>query len=127
MMEKLDALRHTAAHLLACAVKQLWPGAKNAIGPSIEDGFYQDFDMDEIKLSENDFEKIENRMHEIVKTWNKFTFKEITLGEAKKLFKDNQYKIELAEEFAKEGKKLTTNDPGNFLDLCKMEHAENPS
>lgn len=123
----LDNLRHSCAHLLAHAVKQLYPGALNAIGPAIENGFYQDFDMGKWKISEQDFPKIEAKMNEILPSWQKFSFNEVTLPEAKRLFKDNKYKVEMATEFAKEGKKLMTNDPGDFLDLCKMGHVENPS
>lgn len=125
--QNLDNLRHSCAHLLAHAVKQLYPGALNAIGPAIENGFYQDFDMGKWNISEEDFPKIEAKMREILPTWKKFSFKEVTLEEAKKLFKDNKYKIEMATEFAKQGKKLQTNDPGDFLDLCKMGHVKNPS
>ncbi len=125
--EYLDNLRHSCAHLLAHAIKLLYPGALNAIGPSIENGFYQDFDMDKYKVSEEDFPKIEAKMKEVVKKWQHFSFNEVSLEEAKKLFKDNKYKVELAEEFAKDGKKLSTNDPGDFLDLCKMGHVDDPS
>ncbi|MCL4364157.1 threonine--tRNA ligase [Patescibacteria group bacterium] len=123
----LNNLRHSCAHLLAHAVKQLYPGALNAIGPAIENGFYQDFDMGKWSISEADFPKIEAKMREILPNWKKFSFNEISLPEAKKLFKDNKYKVEMATEFAKQGKKLQTNDPGDFLDLCKMGHVENPS
>jgi threonyl-tRNA synthetase len=125
--QKLDSLRHSCAHLLAHAVKQLFPGALNAIGPAIENGFYQDFDMDTWNISEADFSKIEAKMREILPKWQKFSFKEVSLEEAKKLFKDNKYKVEMAEEFAKQGKKLQTNNPGDFLDLCKMDHVDNPA
>ncbi|MBI3577565.1 threonine--tRNA ligase [Candidatus Gottesmanbacteria bacterium] len=125
--ESLNNLRHSCAHLLAHAVKLLYPGALNAIGPAIENGFYQDFDTGKWKISEEDLPKIEAKMREILPTWQKFSFNEVTLAEAKKLFKDNKYKVEMATEFAKEGKKLMTNDPGDFLDLCKMGHVENPS
>ncbi len=123
----LAPLRHSLAHLLAKAVLELYPGAQNAIGPSIENGFYQDFDMGEIKLTEADLPKIEKKMREILPSWKSFTFKEVTLAEAEKLFAWNIYKTELAREFAEGGKTLKTNDPGNFLDLCKMEHVEKPS
>lgn len=123
----LENLRHSCAHLLAKAVIELWPNAKNAIGPSIENGFYQDFDLGDIKVSESDFPKIEEKMHEILQTWKHFEFKEVTIEEARKLFKNNPYKVELAEEFAARGEKLTINNPGNFIDLCKMGHVENPS
>lgn len=125
--EYLNNLRHSCAHLLAHAVKQLYPGALNAIGPAIENGFYQDFDMGKWKLCEEDLPKIETKMWEILPAWQKFTFKEVTLAEAERLFKDNKYKVEMAQEFAKEGKKLMTNDPGNFVDLCRGGHCENPS
>ena len=86
--KNLDSLRHSCAHLLAHAVKQLYPGALNAIGPSIENGFYQDFDMGKWNISEADFPKIEAKMREILPAWQKFSFNEVTLPEAKKLFKD---------------------------------------
>ncbi len=124
--QNLDNLRHTCAHLLAKAVLELYTGSCNAIGPSIEDGFYQDFEMSQ-KISEEDLPKIEKKIREILPKWQKFTFKEVSLVEAKKLFKHNPYKVELAKEFAKQGKKLMTNDPGDFLDLCKMGHVDNPS
>lgn len=132
----LNNLRHSCAHLLAKAVKDLWPGTHNAIGPAIENGFYQDFDFSSkgrsasgrgsVKISESDLPKIEEKMKEILKGWEHFEYKEVSLEEAKKLFSENPYKLELAEEFAKGGKKLLTNNPGNFLDLCKMTHVENP-
>ena len=123
----LNNLRHSCAHLLAHAVKLLYPGALNAIGPAIKDGFYQDFDMGKWSISEEDFPKIEAKMRDILPRWVKFSFNEVPLSEAKKLFKDNKYKVEMAKEFAKDGKKLMTNDPGDFLDLCKMGHVKNPS
>src|SRR3989344_2446167 len=124
-MDQTEKIRHSLAHLLAAAVKKLWPGAKNAIGPAIDNGFYQDFDMGKVKISEADFPKIEHKMREVLPTWKHFTYKEVSLEKAKKLFKNNPYKLELAEEFAKGGKKLLINDPGGFLDLCKMTHVEN--
>ncbi|MDP1722680.1 MAG: threonine--tRNA ligase [Candidatus Gottesmanbacteria bacterium] len=125
--EYLNNMRHSCAHLLAHAIKILYPGALNAIGPAIEHGFYQDFDMGKWKISEEDFPKIEAKMREILPRWVKFSFNEISLAEAIRLFKDNKYKVEMATEFAAGGKKLMTNDPGDFLDLCKMGHVENPS
>ncbi|MBI2010533.1 MAG: threonine--tRNA ligase [Candidatus Chisholmbacteria bacterium] len=125
--EYLDHLRHSAAHLLAKAVLELWPGSHNAIGPSIDNGFYQDFDMGEVKISEADLPQIEAKMRQLLPQWQKFTFKEVSLQAAKKLFRHNPYKLAMAEEFAKGGKKLMTNDPGNFLDLCKMGHVANPA
>ncbi|MEK9200458.1 MAG: threonine--tRNA ligase [Patescibacteria group bacterium] len=125
--QNLDNLRHSCAHLLAKAVLELYPGAHNAIGPAIDNGFYQDFDMGEHTISESDLPKIEAKMREILPTWTHFEFNEVSLNEARKLFKKNPYKIELLEEFATDGKKLLTNNPGDFLDLCKMGHVDNPS
>ena len=99
--EYLDNLRHSTAHLLAAAVLELYPSAKRTIGPSIENGFYYDFDMGEVKLSEEDFPKIEAKMKELVKLWKSFEKKNVTIKEAKEFYKDNEYKIELIEEFSK--------------------------
>lgn len=125
--KSLDNLRHSCAHLLAKTVLEMYPGSHNAIGPFIENGFYQDFDMGTHVISDADLPKIEERMRQILPSWTHFEFNEVTLDEARKLFSHNPYKIELLEEFATDGKKLLTNNPGNFLDLCKMGHIENPS
>ncbi|OGG74157.1 threonine--tRNA ligase [Candidatus Kaiserbacteria bacterium RIFCSPLOWO2_01_FULL_54_20] len=125
-MEGLEHVRHTLAHLLAAAVRELYPSAKNAIGPSIENGFYQDFDLGEHKVSEEDFPKIEERMRKILKTWTSASNREVTPAEAKKEFEWNEYKCELIDEFAEGGKTLTFYTLGDFLDLCKGGHSENP-
>ena len=89
----LDNLRHSCAHLLAHAVKLLYPGANNAIGPAIENGFYQDFDMGKWKISEEDFPKIEAKMREILPKWESFTYGELTLAESKTRSSGNPYKL----------------------------------
>src|SRR3989338_10273467 len=122
----LNNLRHSCAHLLVAAVKDLFPGAHNAVGPAIEDGFYQDFDMGMWKISEEDFPKIEKRMRELLKKWGPFEEKEVPVQQALKDFAENPYKVELIKEFAKEGKTITENDQGGFLDLCKGGHSKNP-
>ena len=124
--EKLHNIRHTLAHLLAASVRELYPGAKNAIGPSVDDGFYQDFDLPN-PISIEDLPKIEKKMHELLKKWSVFERKEVTTEEAKKEFSWNEYKTELIEEFAKEGKNLTFYTSGGFIDLCKGGHLENPN
>lgn len=123
--ENLNNLRHSCAHLLAAAVLQLWPGTHNAIGPSIENGFYQDFDFGEVKITEENLAKIEQKMREILKGWDDFEIKEVPFEQALKDFAHNPYKLELAEEFAKEGKTITETMQGNFLDLCKGGHSDN--
>src|SRR5437868_2334475 len=107
--EYLQKLRHTAAHLLAKAVLTLYPGTHNAIGPAIENGFYQDFDFGERKISESDLPKIEEKMQEILKGWSEFQQQEVTSEEAKKAFKHNPYKLELIDELVKKGQKITLN------------------
>ncbi len=124
--EALDGLRHSCAHLLAATMIELYPGAQNAIGPPIEDGFYQDFELPQ-SISEADFPKIEEKMLEIIKTWSSMEGKEVTLHEALKQFKWNKYKSELINEFAQGGKKITFYTAGHFIDLCKGGHLLNPS
>jgi threonyl-tRNA synthetase len=112
---------HTTAHVLAYAIKELYPDALNTIGPSIEDGFYYDFDN--LKLTAQDLEKIQMKMREIAERKLVCERKEITLDDVKKLFPKNPYKLELAKEFAGEGKTLTAYTMGpNFIDLCKGPH-----
>ncbi|OGL89013.1 threonine--tRNA ligase [Candidatus Uhrbacteria bacterium RIFCSPLOWO2_02_FULL_51_9] len=124
--EQLDNLRHSCAHLLAAAVMELWPQAKRTIGPPIEDGFYYDFDFGEVKTSEEDLPRIEEKMREILPTWDGFTRREVTADDAREVFKDNQYKLELIDEFAGEGQSLTLYQSGNYVDLCRGGHSENP-
>ena len=123
--EGKNALRHSCAHLLAASVLELYPSAENAIGPPIEDGFYQDFELPQ-PISEADFPKIEQKMRDLAKTWIVMKGKEVTLQEALSQFKKNKYKTELAKEFGKEGKKITFQIAGSFIDLCKGGHVFNP-
>lgn len=119
----IEAVRHSLAHLLAYSVKQLYPGGQNAIGPAIEDGFYQDFEINGV-ISEDDLPKIEEKMKQVLKTWKSFERKEVSLNEALEIFANNIYKQELAREFAEGGKTLTVYTSGNFVDLCKGGHVE---
>ena len=104
--EKLENLRHSAAHLLAAAVMRLWPDTKRTIGPVIDDGFYYDFKFTE-PLSEDDLPKIEKTMRSIVQTWKEFERHEVTADEALKEYKNNKFKQELINEFASQGETLT--------------------
>jgi len=122
--KELDKLRHSTAHLLASAVVQLYPGAKHTIGPVIENGFYYDFDLGDTKLNKADLKKIEEKMKDIVKGWDKFEKVDVTLSDVKKQFRKNLYKIELAEEFSKNGDKLTFYKSGDFIDLCRGGHID---
>ncbi len=123
--DQLNNLRHSCAHLLAAAIMQLYPDAKRTIGPSIDDGFYYDFDN--LKISETDFPKIEKVMRKLAFTWKGFERKEVTSVEAKDLFMDNPYKLELIEEFSNAGDTLTIYKSGEFSDLCRGGHVENPN
>ncbi|MDP3941583.1 MAG: threonine--tRNA ligase [bacterium] len=124
--EQLDRIRHSCAHLLAAAVLDLYPGAHNAIGPAIENGFYQDFDLGDKKITEEDLPRIEEKMREILKTWDSFQINEVSVEQARKDFAHNPYKLELIEAFAKEGKSITETKQGGFLDLCKGGHVHHP-
>jgi threonyl-tRNA synthetase len=113
--------------LLAAAVQELYPEAKRTIGPPIDNGFYYDFDFLDIKISEADLLKIEEKMHEVLKSWKSFEKKDVSVEEAKAYFANNEYKCELIDEFSSENKSLTFYTCGNFTDLCRGGHSENPS
>lgn len=133
----LDNLRHSTAHLLAAAVLELYPDAKLAIGPSIENGFYYDIDFGEEKVSDEDLAKIENKMHELISDWKSFKKHLLPAKEAKAQYKSNPYKEELIDEFSKKGKESvgfyesvgskSSYFSGPYWDLCKGGHIEKPS
>src|SRR5690349_17330534 len=125
--KQLEHLRHSAAHLLAAAVIDIWPGTLQTIGPSIENGFYEDLDVGDIKISESDLPRIEQKMHELVKNWKSFERIEMSEKEAREFYKDNPYKLELIDEIAKRGEKITIYKAGNYPDLCRGGHEMNPS
>ncbi len=114
------AYRHTASHILAQAVKRLYPEVKLAIGPSIDNGFYYDFDTDKPFLPE-ELEKIEKEMAKIIKEGIPLEHFELPKEEAVKLMADEPYKLELIEEHAKEGD-LSFYKQGDFVDLCAGPH-----
>ncbi len=117
---ELEKLRHSAAHVMADAVKRLFPGVRITIGPAIEDGFYYDFDY-ERPFTEEDLAKIEAEMGRIVKAKLPFVREEVTRDEARAIFKDEPYKLELIEEFP-EGEVITVFRHGEFVDLCRGPH-----
>ncbi|HNS65452.1 MAG TPA: threonine--tRNA ligase, partial [Candidatus Woesebacteria bacterium] len=93
--EQLAELRHSAAHLLAAAVLGLYPKAKLAIGPSIDEGFYYDIDFGTESLGDEQLESIENKMRELVPNWQEFKREEVSAEQAKRRFAGNPYKLEL--------------------------------
>jgi threonyl-tRNA synthetase len=115
----LETMRHSASHVLAEAVLSIFPEAKFAIGPAIEDGFYYDFDLPR-PLTPEDLPVIEKKMGEIVKADLPFTHREIDKKEAKKLFAGQPYKLELIDEIADD--KVGIYQQGNFTDLCRGPH-----
>ena len=115
-------LRHTAAHVLAYAVQDLFPDAKPTIGPAIENGFYYDFDRG-TPFTPEDLERLEARMREIVAADYAMTGRRVSREEAIEAFRDNPYKVELAREIP-EGEPITLYTIGAFTDLCRGGHAD---
>lgn len=132
--ERLEKIRHSAAHVMADAVIKLYPGVKLGIGPAIEDGFYYDFDFSSCKLGKakhasnyitpEDLPKIEKEMARIIKENLPFTKKDITKKEAEKEFSKEKetYKLELLKDL--EEKEVSLYSHGDFTDLCKGPHVE---
>ncbi len=123
---QMDALRHSAAHMLAAAVLKLYPDTKLGIGPTVENGFYYDFLFPEgVMVGEKELQKIENVMRNISGEGHAFIGKPVSVDEAKQFEKNQPFKLELIEEFSQEGKDLTLYESGPFTDLCRGGHAEN--
>ncbi len=116
---KIETIRHSLSHIMAYAVQELFPGVKFGIGPAIENGFYYDFDLPK-NLTPEALPKIEKEMKELIKKDIKFKKKIVSKKEAKKIFKNQPYKLELINEL-KEGQ-ATIYESGKFIDLCKGPH-----
>ncbi len=121
MSEKLEAMRHSASHVMAEAVRSMFPEVKFGIGPAIDDGFYYDFDLSRT-LTPDDLVTIETKMNEIIATDAPFTGGELSKDEAKKLFADQPYKLELIDDLPDE--KVSIYRQGDFIDLCKGPHID---
>ncbi|MGO3732654.1 MAG: threonine--tRNA ligase [Vagococcus sp.] len=117
----LQILRHSTAHLMANALRRLYPDIHFGVGPAIENGFYYDTDNGEHPISEEDLPKIEEEMMKIVKENNPIVRKEVTREEALELFKEDPYKVELITELP-ENETITVYDQGDFVDLCRGVH-----
>mgnify|MGYP001598210481 FL=1 len=118
-LPELEKIRHSAAHILAAAVKRLYPKAQLGIGPATEEGFYYDFDNLEIK--EEDFHKIEMIMKELIDKNVKFSKKFVEKSKAKKILEGERYKLQLLDELKG---KISFYTSGEFLDLCKGPHVK---
>lgn len=112
---------HTASHVLAQAVKNLYPEAKLAIGPAIDSGFYYDFDID-TPFNSDDLKKITAEMKRLVKERYKMERIEVSPDKAREIMKDEPYKLELIDEHADKGETITLYRQGNFTDLCAGPH-----
>ena len=130
----LYRIRHSTAHIMAEAVLEMFPDAKIAIGPAIEDGFYYDFDLPRT-LTPEDLEVIENRMRELIKAKEAFVYREVNADEARQIFKDQPYKLELIDGLehgnldddgnpTEEKQIISTYQSGKFVDLCRGPHVE---
>ncbi len=123
MSYPIELIRHSLAHVMAAAVKKLHPDVKFAGGPAIENGFYYDFDTD-YRFSEEDFEKIEREMRELIKSNGRFEQRIVKLDEAKQIFADQPYKMEWLNEYDAVGEKLSIYTFRDFTDLCRGPHVE---
>ncbi len=133
--KNLEALRHSAEHVLQMAMKRLYPNIKRVMGPAIENGFYFDFDPGEINITPDNFPEIEAEMQKIIDAGLPITRKEISVEEAKKLFADNPYKLDTIEKLVNEAEgndvNLSVYEIGEEeseyydVDLCKGPHVNN--
>ncbi|RPI88407.1 MAG: threonine--tRNA ligase, partial [Chloroflexi bacterium] len=132
---QLYKIRHSAAHIMAQAVVEMFPEAKYTIGPPVENGFYYDFDLPR-NLTPEDLQQIEKRMRQIVQGKHEFTKKVISAEEAREVFKDQPYKIELIEGLEKGGldeygnplkekPEISIYQHDSFVDLCRGPHVQN--
>ncbi|WP_416327060.1 threonine--tRNA ligase [[Eubacterium] hominis] len=120
--EKLSIMNHSCAHMMAQAVKRLYPNAKFWVGPVISEGFYYDIDLGDDVIRDEDLEKIEKEMKKIAKDGKRIVRKEITKAQAMEMFQDDPYKIDLIQDL--EDGNITCYQQGEFIDLCRGPHVE---
>ena len=121
-MEAIKVARHTASHVLAQAVKKVYPEARLAIGPATDDGFYYDFDN--LPITENDLKKLENIMRNIINEKQEMKVYEVLRAKACKMMKDEPYKLELIHDLP-EDTTITMYENGPFVDMCAGPHLTN--
>jgi len=121
----LDVLRHSAAHLMAQAITNMYPKVSFGVGPAIKEGFYYDVDFGDTKVTDEDLPKIEDEMRRLAQEKYAIKRQEVTYEEAKDIFKDDPYKLELIEEFKEDG--LSVYRQGDFVDLCRGGHVPDTS
>ena len=120
--DALDILRHSAAHLFAQATRRLFPEIHLGVGPAIQDGFYYDTDNTAGQISNEDLPRIEEEMKKIVKENFPSIREEVTKDEAREIFKNDPYKLELIEEHSEDEGGLTIYRQGEYVDLCRGPH-----
>ncbi len=121
--EKLSMMNHSCAHLMAQAVKHLYPQAKFWVGPVIEEGFYYDIDLGDVTLTLEDLEKIEKEMKKLSKDGKRIIRRELSRDEALEMFKDDEYKIDLINHMD-DDTVISCYTQGDFTDLCRGPHVE---
>lgn len=121
----IHAMRHSAAHVMAEAIKQLYPNAQFAFGPEVDDGFYYDVSIPDGSLTNEDLPKIEKAMQKIVKGKHDFVKKDISHGEALELFSDQEFKVKALNGLLKDEETVTIYTQNGFTDLCRGPHVEN--
>ena len=122
--EKLSIKNHSCAHLMAQAIKHLYPEAKFWVGPVIEEGFYYDIDLGDNTLTEEDLPKIEKEMKKISKDGKRIIREELSKEDALKKFKDDPYKIDLISRMNEDEEVISCYSQGDFTDLCRGPHVE---
>ena len=122
--ENLSIMNHSCAHLLAQAVKHLYPNAKFWVGPVIEEGFYYDIDLGDKVISEDDLPAIEKEMKKIAKDGKRIVREEITKEEALERFKNDEYKIDLISRMDEDNTIISCYTQGDFTDLCRGPHLD---
>ena len=122
--EKLSVKNHSCAHLLAQAVKHLYPHAMFWVGPVIENGFYYDIDLGDVVIKEEDLEKIEKEMKKISKDGKRIVRHEISKDEALEMFKNDPYKIDLISRMDENDTVISCYSQGDFTDLCRGPHVD---
>jgi threonyl-tRNA synthetase len=120
-MQKIQDIRHSFAHILALSVKELYPDARFGTGPDIENGFYYDIKTKN-PVTNDDLKRIEKKMREVLKRNVSFKKKLVAKAEAKKIFKDQPFKLEILKDL--EGDKVSVYETDNFIDLCKGPHVD---
>ena len=123
--ERLNKLNHSCAHLLAQAIKHLYPDAKFWVGPTIEEGFYYDIDLGDNVIKEEELEKIEKEMKKCAKDSKNIVRHEISKEEALKMFKDDPYKMDLISRMDENENVISCYTQGDFTDLCRGPHVNN--